>query len=108
MSSSVMTHLRRQRSRLSSVRKVVHPASRFFSFWTAIVRRSGPRVTEFPAEPGPGEYPEAIDRAGRYAERCGGLLPGQAGEVAEFDETGLERVQLRQSRESPVELEEIR
>src|SRR4051812_27278634 len=54
--------------------------------------RLGPLTFDRPEEPGAGVSPVPLGRCGRDAERAGGLLDREAGEVAELDQLGLGRV----------------
>ena len=59
------------------------------------------------AEPGAGVGPVAVGRARRDAQREGGLVGRQAGEVAELDQLGLLRTAFREAIEGLVQSEKL-
>src|SRR5262249_34744411 len=62
---------------------------------------------EFAAQPGPGVAPPRVRAAGTNPQRCGCLGARQPGEVAQFDEPGLERILFRQTEQRRVEGEQV-
>src|SRR5262249_33435802 len=64
--------------------KTSHPFSEIA--WGFLLR------SDFPVEPGAGVVPVAVGGGKGNAQRFGGLVHGQAGEVAELDQRGLDAV----------------
>jgi hypothetical protein len=63
-------------------------------------------AVDFALQPGAGEDPVTIRGAGRDAKDFGRLLAGQAGEIAQLDESGLFGMPLREFLQSCVESQE--
>src|SRR5262245_34736406 len=62
---------------------------------------------EFAAEPGPGVDPQPVRAARTHPKGRSRLVARQAGEVAQLDEPGLERVLFGQSVQRRVEGEQV-
>src|SRR4051794_13638044 len=62
---------------------------------------------EFAAEPGPGVDPLPVGAAGRNPEDGSRMVAGHPAEVAQFDESGLDRVVPGQADEHHVEGQQV-
>src|SRR5262245_27341258 len=109
MSSSFMARL----TPGSELRPPPLPHARNGADSTKILPRSRQGVSgsgaeaEFAAEPGPGVNPQPVRAAGTHPQGRGRLVARQPGEVAQFDELGLDRVMFCQPVQRRVEGQEV-